>query len=413
MLLCGVLAACGGGAKDTAPSGDPAEAAAVASVKRLAEAVGSGDGAESCRSLTLATRRVIGLTGAPGSSCSSGVENFLDVYGLRRTLPGAERLTARVEGERALVRGKGLETPLTTVSNRDGWRVSLLQLPGVRADVSAARACGRYLTQADGLGLPPFDPGPLAARLRSEARLVDGLRQRLAALPSGGPTRQGLAGVLQALTTVRAGLRAQARRVGDGGSIPRAVQATARADQLVRELLAQEGAQARVACPLDVTKGPELAARRTILDAACASFTATVDRLDSDPATVEEARRVLGEIDAALRRFDRRLRRAPVAPRLRRLRTRARGAVASLREQVRAIETVTDGAAVDEVGRLIDGYSSQVDAALIRLGATCLDASAPAPGGGRSAPRPSPAPGPAPAPGLPPSPAPSPGEVLS
>ncbi len=405
VLLCAALAACGSSAKEEAPPGDPAQSAAVASVERLAKAVGDGDAAESCRSLTLATRRVVGLTGAPGATCSGALEEFLVVYGLRRTLPGAEQLTARVEGERALVRGKGLERPLTTVKNSGGWRVSLLQLPGVRADVTAARACGRYLTQADGLGLPPFDPTPLAARLRSEARLVDGLRRRLDALPSGGPVRQGLPEVLEALATVRSGLRAQARRVVAGGSIPRAVQSTARADQLVRALLAQEGAKARVACPLDVTKGPELAARRTILDAACNSFTATVDRLDSDPATVEEARRLLGEIDAALGRFDSRLRRAPVAARLQRLRARARGAVASLREQVGAVETASDGAAIDEVGRLIDGYSSQVDAALIRLGATCLDAGGSPPGGGRSVPRPAPAP--PPAPGLPP------GSVLS
>ncbi len=407
MLLCAALAACGSGTKEARAPGDPAQAGAVASVERLARAVDDGDAAESCRSLTLATRRVVGLTGAPGATCSGALEDFLVVYGLRRTLPTAEQFTAQVEGERALVRGKGLETPLTTVRSDGDWRVSLLQLPGVRADVTAARACGRYLTAADSLGLPPFDPSPLAARLRSEARLVDRLRRRLASLPVGGPVRQGLPDVLAALGTVRAGLRAQARRVADGGSVPRGIQATARADQLVRAVLAQEGAKARVACPLDVTKGPELAARRTILDAACRSFSATVDRLDSDPATVAEARRLLGEIDAALARFDRRLRDAPVAARLRRLRTRARGAVASLRGQVGAVETASDGAAIAEVGRLIDGYSSQVDAALIRLGATCLDARPAAPGGRQATPRR------APAPGLPPAPTRSPGTVLS
>ncbi|MBA2348130.1 MAG: hypothetical protein H0V81_07535, partial [Solirubrobacterales bacterium] len=334
VLLCAVLSACGGGTKDTPPLGDPAQAAAVASVERLAKAVDDGDAAESCRSLTLASRRVIGLTGAPGATCSKALEEFLVVYGLRRTLPDVEKLRAEVSGRRAIVRGEGLETPLTTTKNGGGWRVSLIQLPGVRADVTAAEACGRYLKQADDLGLPPFDPGPLAARLRSEARLIDGLRRRLDALPSAGPARLGLPDVLDALATVRAGLRAQARRVQDGGSVPRAVQSTARADQLVRSLLGEEGSKARIACPLDVTKGPELAARRTILDAACNSFAATIDRLDTEPATVEGARRLLEAIDSALGRFDARLRRAPVAPRLRRLRIRARGAVASLREQV-------------------------------------------------------------------------------
>ena len=410
VVLCVGLAACGGGTRDAAPPADRAQAAAVATVQRLGKAVGAGDAAEACRSLTLATRRVVALTGAPGASCSGALEEFLVVYGLRRTLPGANRLTARVERERALVRGGGLERALTAVRNSGGWRVSLISLPGVRGDVAAARACGRFLTQADALGLPPFDPAPLAARLRTEARLVEGLRRRLGALPAAGPVRQGLPTVLDALGTIRTGLRAQARRVAGGGGVPRAVQSTARADRLVRELLAQEGAKARVACPLDVTKGPELAARRTILDAACTSFTATLDRLDDDPATVEEARRLLAEIDAALERFDRRLRRAPVAPRLKGLRTRARGAVAALREQVGSFATVSDPAAIDEIGRLIDGYSSQIDVALIRLGATCLDARTP---GGRSAPRPAPAPGPAPSPGLPPAPAPPPDTLLS
>lgn len=410
MLLCVALAACGGsGPSSATPPGDPEQAAAVASVQRLADAVEAEDAAESCRSLTLATRRVIGLTGEPGDTCSQALGEFLVVYGLRRTLPEAEKLAAQVDGARATVRGKGLPSALTAARNRDGWRVSLIPLPGVRADVTAARACGRYLTTADALGLPSVDPAALAARLRSEARLVDGLRRRLDALPAAGPARLGLPEVLEALATVREGLRRQARRVARGGSVPRAIQATAKADVLVRELLGAAGAKARIACPLDVTKGPELAARRTILDAACIAFGDTVDRLNRDPATPEEAQRLLGEIDDALEDFDARLRRAPVAPRLKRLRTRARRAVRALREQVAAIATAPDAAAIDEVGRLVDGYSAQVDAALIRLGATCVD-SAPGP-----APAPQPGPGP---PGGSPAPSPSPpreapGTVLS
>lgn len=409
VLACTALSACGGGAKaPAAPPASPEQAAAIASVRRLAKAVGAGDSRQGCRALTLATRRVVGLTGGSGESCSAALRNFLVVHRLRRTLPGASGLHAVVRGERAEVRGSGLPGPLTTAHNAGGWRVSLVGLPGVRADVRAARACGRYLDTADAIALPSFAPAALAAQLRSQARLIDGLRRRLVALPSTGPARLGLPDVLAALITVRDGLRAQARRVAAGGSVERAAQAGARADLVVRALLGTEGRQARIACPLDATKGPELAARRTQLDAACRDFGDTIDQIDSNPATPEEARALLRRVDGALATFDRRLRRAPVAPRLRRLRGRARGAVASLRAEVARLATGPDDATLAVLGRRIDGYGAQIDAALIRLGATCLDSFGAAPPPSRASPAPRGAPAPSPS-----SPKQPPGTVLS
>lgn len=406
-LCIAAIAGCGGkGTGDPPVPVEPAQAAAIASVERLGAAVDDGQALRSCRALTAATRRVVALTGRPGATCPSALEDFLVVYGLDKTLPGARDLRAAVTGTRAVVQGPGLDQPLTSTREQDGWRVSFLQLPGVRGDVTAARACGSYLDDADALALPPLAPAALAARLREDAGLVDGLQRALGGLPAGGPARVGLPTVLQTLTVVGSQLRAQARRVAEGGSVPRAIQSTAEADRLVRGLLKAEGAKARIACPLDATKGPELAARRKLLDAACRDFGRTIGRLDSGPVTPEEARALLAEVDAALVRFDDRLRRAPVAERLRPLRTRARRAVSALRTEVAAIPTSSGGAALDASERRIDGYGAQVDAALIRLGATCLDGrrGTTPPRGGTAPPAPTPAPSPPPSPSLPPSP---------
>ncbi len=394
-VLCAALVACGGpkeADKRVAPPGDRERAAAIASVERLATSVRAADARSACRALSLATRRVVALVGDPGATCPSALEEFLVVHGLRRALPAARELTATVSGARAAVRGTGLPGPLTASRNAGGWRVTLVGLPGVRGDVLAARACGRYVAKADALGLPPFRPSSLGDRLRSEARLVDGLRRRLSALPTDGPARLGLPDVVRALAAIRTGLRLQARRVDDGAPVERAMQSTARADRLVRALLADEASKARVACPLDVTKGPELAARRTVLDAACRDYGEAIGMLDRAPETPGEARAALRGVDRALARLDRGLRRAPVAARLRSLRAATRRAVASMRASVAALGTSGSDAGFEEARRRVEGYGAQIDTALIRLGATCLD-------GQRTPPRATPPPRRARAPG--------------
>lgn len=380
--LCTMLAGCGGGESAPTPA-DPAErerAAAAAAVGRLNAAVRQDDRRAACRSLTLATRRVVALTGRPGVSCTGALEDFLDAYGLREALPGATALRATVTGPRALVRGTGLPQTLTATRNAGGWRVSLIQVPGVRGDVTAARACGRYLADADALGLPPFDAENLLRRLRTEGRLIDRLRRRLMALPAGGPPRAGLPGVLRALAEVRAGLMTRARRVASGDPVQHAMLATARGDRLVRTLLAEEASKARVACPLTATQGSGLAARRSILDAACRSYGEAIDTLDAAPESAAEAQAALQSVDVALGRLDHELGRAPVPRRLRWLRRETREAVRLMQAAVAALGESRTEAELDVAGRRVEGRGTQIDAALIRLGATCLDAgSTPAP----------------------------------
>ncbi len=398
LVVVGALASgCGGTKAAPAPPRDPARAGAEAVVTRLADGVRDDDPLAACRTLTLATRRVVALLGPPGASCPTGLAPFLVVHGLRRALPQVADPVASVLGSRAAVRADALPEPLTAVERGAAWRVSLIGLPGVRADVGAARACGSYLDAADRVGLPPFTPAALADRLRGQARGVHRLRRSLDALPAGGPPRLGLDDVTRALVDVREGLREQARRVGEGGAVERGMQASARADLLVRRLLAQDGRRARVACPFDPGSGPQLARRRALLDRACDQYGAVLDALDADPDSRAEALENLRAVDRALVRLDVALRRAPVEPRLRRLRAAARRGVVAMRRAVAALATSAEDGTFDAVSRRVAGHGAQLDAALVRLGATCLDPAR------RTAPAP-----PAPSP-LPPAPSPGPG----
>ncbi len=258
------------------------------------------------------------------------------------------------------------------------------------SDAAAADACGHWAAKADALALPPFTRTALAARLRGEARLHDGLRRRLAALPAGAGARAGLPALLGGLTSVRDGLRREARLVAAGADVDRGMQAGARADRVVHGLLGAGGPGAGIACPPDPVNAPGRAARLAALGRSCAAFGGLVDRLNVDPATPQGADALLAGLQLALGRFDAGLRRVPVLPRQRHLRRRARRAVAAMRTGLAAIEADQLSPRLPSLIRGVVGHGTQVDAALIRLGATCLDdvPSVPSPGPGPLSPLP-------------------------
>jgi phage shock protein A len=134
-----------------------------------------------------------------------------------------------------------------------------------------------------------------------------------------------------------------------------------------------EGRKARIACPADTAATSSQPARRKLLDRACEDYVDAIRTLNADPDTEAEARENLARVDGALARLDARLRAVPVPPRLRALRAETRRTVRAMRDAVAELGS-SFGSAFDAAATRIEGRGAQLDAALIRLGATCLDA---------------------------------------
>ena len=371
VLLALGIGGCGGGGGKSDEEQAREDAEAV--VRTLAD--NAGDPVVACRTLTLASRRVVSRLSGGGGGCTKGFSRFADDHELQPALGAAQDITAAVRGGRAQVTVVGLGQPLTAVGGAGvPWRVSLIDRR-VRSDLAAADACSRYLDAADGLGVPPATRSGTARFLAGQARLVGGLRQRLEDLPEYGRTRNGIGLVTDDLQQSRRVLLRAARTLrgsGDDVSLEYAAQLGPRVDGLLRARLRETAPDAGVVCPRDVTATASAGPRARRLDRAC-DVVVRFNRDQREPDTLAELEAIVARYRRLLAATGDTLRGVDTPAALRGVQRQGQRALEALRADAEVLASEAILSKGPSFFERVEGHAGQVDAALVRLGATCLD----------------------------------------